>query len=243
VAGLEVRAATLEREQEHLTAIAVAHERAAIAREMHDVVAHSLAVIIVQSDGGRYAMANDPDTGRAVLETVAGTARDALEEMGRLIDLLRGSDDGDLDGDRRVWGLDSMSALVDRARAAGLDVTARIDPVPLAPNSTVGVAAYRLVQEALTNTLRHAGPGTISTISVSGDGDTLVIAAIDDGAGHTTSAAPGRVGHGLVGMRERVALFNGRLAAGPRPGGGWSMRAELPIPAWERVPGDLTVAS
>ena len=244
VAGLEERAATLEREQEHLTAIAVAHERAAIAREMHDVVAHSLAVIIVQSDGGRYAMAADPETGKAVLETVAGTARDALEEMGRLIDLLRGSDDGVLEGDRRVWGLDSMSTLVDRAHAAGLDVTARINPVPLATNSTVGVAAYRLVQEALTNTLRHAGPGTVSTITVTGDEDTLVITAVDDGAGHTTAGTPpGRVGHGLVGMRERVALFGGRLAAGPRPGGGWSMRAELPIPAWERVPADLTVAS
>ena len=248
LAGLEERAATLEREREHLAEIAVAHERATIAREMHDVVAHSLAVIIVQSDGGRYAMAQDPDKGRDVLKTVADTARDALDEMGRLIDLLRsgtdsaarngdGRADDDPDADRRVWGLDRLDALVTRAREAGVDATLTLHPVPLVDNSTVGVAAYRLVQEALTNVLRHAGPAARCAVTVEGDEEAVRLTVDDDGGGrpHRRRDVGARVGHGLVGMRERTAVFGGSLDAGPRAGGGWSVHAVLPIPQRERA--------
>lgn len=247
LAGLEERAATLEREREHLAEIAVAHERATIAREMHDVVAHSLAVIIVQSDGGRYAMAQDPDKGRAVLKTVAETARDALEEMGRLIDLLRAGSgaagtpdaDEDPDADRRVWGLDRLDALVTRAREAGVDATLTLRPVPLVDNSTVGVAAYRLVQEALTNVLRHAGPTARCAVTVDGDEEAVRVTVVDDGGGrpHRRREAGARVGHGLVGMRERTAVLGGSLDAGPRAEGGWAVHAVLPIPPRERGTG------
>jgi signal transduction histidine kinase len=235
VAGLEERAATLERERQHLAQIAVARERATIAREMHDVVAHSLAVIIVQADGGRYAMAGDPERGGAVLETVAATARDALEEMGRLIDLLRAGEDTD-DGDRLVRGLDELAALVERARHAGVDVTLSAAPVPVVRNSTVGVAAYRIVQEALTNVLRHAGAGARCAVTVEHDRDTVRISVVDDGAGAGGANPDGeRGGHGLVGMRERAAVLGGTFDAGPRAGGGWRVHAVLPIPGAERA--------
>jgi signal transduction histidine kinase len=232
VTGLEERAATLEREREHLAQIAVAYERAAIAREMHDVVAHSLAVIIVQADGGRYAMAHDPARGRAVLETVATTARDALEEMGRLIELLRsGPDDGDEpDRDRRVWGIDRLDALVAGAHAAGVDTTLTVAEVPVADNSTLSVAVYRLVQEALTNVLRHAGPHARCAVTVSYEAEAVRVSVVDDGGSPPRPPEiTGRVGHGLVGMRERVAVLGGTLTVGPRASGGWAVHANLPI--------------
>jgi signal transduction histidine kinase len=232
VAGLEERAATLEREREHLAQIAVAHERASIAREMHDVVAHSLAVIIVQADGGRYAMAADPEAGRTTLATVADTARDALDEMRRLIDLLRSgpSDAASMpdDGDRQVAGLSRIPALVDRARSAGVDVTLILGDVPVADGSAVSLAIYRLVQEALTNVLRHARPGSRCTVTIACAADAISVSIVDDGGTVTPVSQSDRIGHGLVGMRERVAVLGGTLAAGPGPRG-WSVRATLPL--------------
>jgi signal transduction histidine kinase len=232
VVGLEERAATLEREREHLAQIAVAHERASIAREMHDVVAHSLAVIIVQADGGRYAMAADPEAGRATLATVADTARDALDEMRRLIDLLRSgpSDAAPMpdDGDRQVAGLSRIPALVNRARSAGVDVTLNLDEVTVPDGSTVSLAIYRLVQEALTNVLRHAGPGSRCTVTVACAADAVRVSIVDDGGTGAKASQSDRIGHGLVGMRERVAVLGGTLAVGPGPRG-WSVQATLPL--------------
>jgi len=223
VASLEERAATLERERRHLAEIAVAHERTTIAREMHDVVAHSLAVIIVQADGGRYAMTASPSAGSQVLETVAATARDALEEMRRLIDLLR-SDDPSSE-ERQIRGLDDLPALVERARQAGLDVTLSLDVASCDP--TVGVTAYRLVQEALTNVIRHAGPSARCAVTVATADGALRVSIVDSGG---SSGPPSdRVGHGLVGMRERTAVLGGTFDAGPRAGGGWRVHAVLPL--------------
>jgi signal transduction histidine kinase len=228
VASLEERAATLERERRHLAEIAVAHERATIAREMHDVVAHSLAVIIVQADGGRYAMAASPSAGSQVLETVAATARDALEEMRRLIDLLR-SDDPSSE-DRQIRGFDDVPALVERARQAGLDVTLSLDAASDGP--TVGVTVYRLVQEALTNVIRHAGPSARCAVTVATVDGALRVSIVDSGgpsAPSSVSPASDRVGHGLVGMRERTAVLGGTFDAGPRADGGWRVHAVLPL--------------
>src|SRR5688572_18943973 len=148
VLGLEERAATLERERDHLARIAVADERAAIARELHDVVAHSLAVMIVQADGGRYAFDADPAQARAALDTVAATGREALEDMSRLVRVLRGSEPDQPDPpaaqvDRRTIGLGQLSALVDRAGSAGLVVDVRVDGPVGTLTPAVELAVFR----------------------------------------------------------------------------------------------------
>ncbi|NUT31585.1 MAG: two-component sensor histidine kinase [Hamadaea sp.] len=224
VTGLEERAASLEREREHLARIAVADERATIARELHDVVAHSLAVMVVQADGGRYALDADPEKSRQALATVAQTGRAALEDMRRLVGLLRGSAD-QAQGRRRIT-LAELDALVAGARSAGLAVrvTNTVGPVD-AP--AVELAVYRIVQEGLTNVLRHAGPDARVDLDLRRDGDDIVVDLTDTGRG----GGLGGEGHGLTGMRERVSVHGGTLLAGPRAAGGWQIRAALPLPA------------
>lgn len=238
VVGLEERAATLEREREHLARIAVADERAAIARELHDVVAHSLAVMIVQADGGRYAFDAEPEKARDVLATVAATGREALEDMRRMVGVLRGTgNEGESAGpvgpehDRRRVGLDQLDVLAERARSAGLSVTIAGDGCPVPLPRTVDVTIYRVVQEALTNVLRHAGPGATATVTVNRTPDAVTLSIVDDGGGlgdmdaHTTVSG----GHGLVGMRERIAVHGGAFHAGPRLDGGWTVTVSLPF--------------
>jgi signal transduction histidine kinase len=233
VAGLEERATTLEREREHLAQIAVADERAAIARELHDVVAHSLAVMIVQADGGRYAFDSDPDQARTALDTVATTGREALEDMRRLVGVLRGTgasapSEQAPEGRQRIT-MEGLEALVERARSAGLYVTVETTGtrVPLAP--AVELAAYRIVQEALTNVLRHAGRHAKVTLSVGYGPDALALSIVDDGGERPGPSEGTGVGNGLVGMRERVSVHNGQFAAGPRLDGGWSVSVTLPL--------------
>lgn len=228
VAGLEERAATLEREREHLARIAVADERAAIARELHDVVAHSLAVMIMQADGGRYAFDADPGKARAALATVAATGRDALEDMRRLVGVLRGADAAAEPESRRRVTLAEIDSLVDGARSAGLTVTVDARLPQTAPPA-VELAVYRITQEALTNVLRHAGPGAAVTLSLAQQGDAVAVTVVDDGGARPPVPAARTVGHGLIGMRERVAVHGGVLTAGPRPEGGWRLRAEIPL--------------
>jgi signal transduction histidine kinase len=219
VATLEERAATLERERDHLARLAAAGERAAIARELHDVVAHSLSVMIVQADGAGFALDAAPDRARAALDTIAATGREALTDMRRVVTVLR---DGTAPPEDRRPGLE---ASIDRARAAGLTVTVETTGDPDALGAAQRLALDRIVQEALTNTLRHAGPGATAVVRLHYGPGPVAAEISDDGRPAPVGAQNG--GHGLLGMRERAALHGGTVAAGPAPGGGWQVTATL----------------
>ncbi|WP_436278525.1 sensor histidine kinase [Micromonospora chalcea] len=233
VLSLEDRAATLEREREAQARAAVAEERTRIARELHDVVAHSMAVMIVQADGVRFTLDRDPATAREAAKVVADTGRAALEEMRRLVGVLREPtatqpDPADGPAHRRP-ALVELPALLDRFRAAGLRVACggAGAPPPLPPGLELTV--YRVVQESLTNTLKHAGVGASVELTLDWSADAVVIRAEDDGRGRPVDGPAPSGGHGLVGMRERVGVYDGSLAAGPTLAGGWRVRARLPL--------------
>jgi len=228
VRGLEERAATAERERDHLTQLAVADERASIARELHDVVAHSLAVMIVQADGASYALDGEPEQARVAIKQVATTGREALEDMRRLVGVLRGGSIESDSDDRRRIDLDHLTALVDRARSAGLAVSLTTEGQRPAAPQAVELTVYRVVQEALTNVLRHAGPSAAVALHLVYRAGVVGIRVEDDGGGRLATEAPVPGGHGLVGMRERVAVHGGTFAAGPKLGGGWRVVAEVP---------------
>ncbi|MDT0200523.1 sensor histidine kinase [Nocardioides sp. AE5] len=222
VGSLIERGERLEREAEQQALLAAQDERARIAREMHDVVAHGLSVIVVQADGARYAAAKDPAVATDALATIAETGRDALTEMRRMLGLLRSEESGTAPQP----GLADLAHLVAEARAGAMELDAEL-PYPLPPASDgVGLTAYRIVQEALTNIRKHAGPGARATLRVVDEGTALRIEVDDDGRG-AASTSDGN-GLGLVGMRERIAVHGGTLDAGPRPGGGFSVSARLP---------------
>jgi signal transduction histidine kinase len=189
---------------------------------MHDVVAHGLSVMVVQADGARYAAAKDPDVAVGTLETISTTGREALTEMRRLLGLLR-------DGDTGVApqpGLDDVRHLVAEARAAGTRVDADLPTTSPEVPDGVGLAAYRIVQESLTNVRKHAGPGATVALRVSVD-RAVEVEVRDDGRG-AAAGSDGR-GLGLTGMRERAAVHGGTLEAGPAPGGGFAVSARLPL--------------
>jgi signal transduction histidine kinase len=238
VLSLEERAATAERERDHLARIAVVEERARIARELHDVVAHSLAVMIAQADGGMYAFDRHPDRARGALQTVGVVGREALTEMRRLLGVLRDGDAGPTrpDGaavERPRRALDQLAPLVARSRAAGLAVRAEIDATVSALPAGVELAVYRIVQEALTNALKHGGPGASAALGVRYAHDAVEVIVRSRGT-RPAVARPG--GHGLVGMRERVAMYGGAFRAGPRLDGDWEVHARIPVPALTQAP-------
>jgi signal transduction histidine kinase len=222
IAGLVERAEQAERMAEREVELAARDERTRIAREMHDVVAHGLTVIVVQADGARYAAAKDPGIAVGTLDTIASTGREALTEMRRLLGLLRNGDTGV----RPQPGLADLEHLVAEARVAGTRVDADLPgPTPAVPDG-VGLAAYRIVQEALSNVRKHAGPRAAVRLRVAVGRD-VEVEVRDDGRG---AAAPtdGR-GLGLVGMRERAAVHGGTLEAAPAAGGGFVVSARLPL--------------
>jgi signal transduction histidine kinase len=234
VESLEERAATAERERDHLAQLAAADERAGIARELHDVVAHSLAVMIVQADGAAYTLDADPAQARGALDTIAATGRDALEDMRRIVGVLRGTHAAEGDEERRRITLDQLGPLVERARSAGLRVDLRVTGQPHGLTPADELTIFRLAQEALTNALRHAGQGASVTLALMYAPGAVTLEVVDDGAGRLVMvggppvrAASG--GHGLIGMRERVAVHGGEFSAGPRLGGGWQVRAVVPV--------------
>jgi len=218
-AGLVERGRQLAVEAEQRAVLAAAEERTRIAREMHDVVAHGLSVVIVQADGARYAAEKDPAVAVRTLETVATVGRDALTEMRRLLGLLRGSEDPALAPQPRLVDLPSLVAPDDRVE---LDLP---DPLPEVPDG-IALTVFRLVQESLTNVRKHAGPRARATVRLRATGDALEVEVRDDG--HGASAAPSG-GLGLLGMRERVEVHDGTLDVGPAPGGGWAVRARIPL--------------
>ena len=219
------RAEQAVREREQRTALAVADERARIAREMHDVVAHSLSVIIAQADGGRFVAAQKPERAAEVLGTIGETGRAALADMRSLLGVLRQEDETSFGPQP---GPEQLPDLLERVRAAGLEVTLEsegdLDALPQA----VGMSVFRLAQEALTNVLKHAGPGASALVRLVRGPEGLVLEVIDDGQG--TDPDSDGLGHGLTGMRERMSVLGGTLQAGPLPSHGYRVRATVPLP-------------
>jgi signal transduction histidine kinase len=203
-----------------------ADERRRIAREMHDVVAHSLAVVVSHAEAGRLVVGREPERAPQILDTIAETGRGALAEMRGLLGVLR---DGSAPNAPQP-GLGDLPDLVGRMRSAGLDVTYDDSGLPSRSServsATVGLTAYRVVQEALTNVSRHAGPDTCAAVSVSGTPGGLVVEVTDDGT--ATAGSGGTGGRGLSGMRERVEAVGGALTAGPGADRGWRVHARLP---------------
>lgn len=231
IAANEANQARLEQmavEQELRAEEAVLEERTRIARELHDLVAHSMSVIAVQAGVGGHLLDHDPTRARDALSTIEQTSRQALVEMRRMLGVLRTSSDEPADLGPQP-GLDRVDPLLDHARRSGLDVDLTVggDPRPLDPG--VDLSAYRIVQEALTNAIKHAGPARVA-VTMDYRPTELAITVEDDGRGASVPAG-GRGGLGLVGMRERAAVVGGTLESGPRPGGGFRVAATLPYAA------------
>jgi signal transduction histidine kinase len=219
----EERAARLEREREERARAAVAEERARIARELHDVVGHSVSVMTVQASGVRRLLRPDQEREREALLIVEQTGREALAEMRRLVDVLRRPEESPALAPQP--SLQHLDKLLDQVRESGLDVDLKVEGDVAKLPASVDLAAYRLVQEGLTNTLKHAQAHRAEVLVRYGKGEVELVVA-DDGNG--TGGGDGG-GHGLVGLRERIAVAGGELDAGPRAGGGFQVRARLPM--------------
>lgn len=227
VEALAERNRLLEVERDQQALLAVSAERTRIAREMHDVVAHSMAVMIAQADGGRYAAADSPDAAAAALDTIAVTGRRAMTDMRRLLGVLRQGTEPADGADRLPQpGLAELDDLIEQMRAGGLAVA--WEPVARGPELGPGLelVIYRIVQEGLTNVIKHAGPGARAEVSLDWGNGRVRLEVRDDGRGLAATATGG---HGLTGLRERAAVFGGTVVTGARPGGGHLLRAELPV--------------
>ena len=228
-AELEHRAERLERERFENARQAVAEERTRIARELHDVVAHNVSVMVVQAGAARRTIDRDPSAAVESMRLIEVTGRQALDEMRRLLGVLRSERRRESPAMNPQPTVTEIGALVDQVREAGLRVELEIVGEPKAVASGVDLSAYRIVQEALTNTLKHAGPAAARVRIAYGESD-LEVQVVDDGRGAAESlVAKDGAHHGLVGMRERVALYGGELEVGPRRGGGYQVKARLPL--------------
>jgi signal transduction histidine kinase len=228
-AQLEERTAELEQAREELARRAVAEERLRLARELHDVVAHSMSVIAVQSGVGAHVAESRPEEVGKALAAIEATSRATLEELRRLLGVLR-QDSEPQASLAPVPGLADLDSLLGEVAKAGLAVRLRVQGTPSPLPAGVDLSAYRIVQEALTNVVKHAGPAQAQVTIGYRDRD-VTVEVTDDGRGAAAPAGDGRggTGHGLVGMRERVAAFGGDLEAGPRLGGGFRVAARLPL--------------
>jgi signal transduction histidine kinase len=223
------RARVLERERDANARVAAAEERVRIARELHDAVGHSVSVMVVQAGAERLALGEERPATRDALLAIERTGREALAEMSRLLGILRKEGEGLTLGPRP--SLDQVDALVDTVRDAGVsvDLCVQGEPAPLPPG--VDVAAYRILQEALTNVVKHAGPARVRIV-LSYGGRAIEVEVTDDGEG--LDNGDGASGYGLAGMRERVELQGGTLEAGRLNGGGFTVKARLPFNAVSR---------
>jgi signal transduction histidine kinase len=226
-AGVAIR---LRREREQILVVesenAVARERARIARELHDVVSHAISVTVLQARGGRAMVGRDEDAVRRALDAIEQTNTAALSDMRRLLAVLRDTDTKAGDGRAAPQpSLANLERLVEQVRQTGLPIELSIEgePGPVPPG--VDLSAYRIVQESLTNVMKHSGEGATATVTVAYSADDLCVTVADDGKGAT---APNGNGHGLAGIRERVGVVGGTVVAEPRPGGGFEVRARLP---------------
>jgi signal transduction histidine kinase len=226
VAGLVERAARLEFERDQQALLAAAAERARISREMHDVVAHSLAVVVSLANGATAKLGRDPDQSREALESISELGRQALADTRRLLSVLRAEET--IAARAPQPGIGQIADLVGHAAAAGFAATLAVcgDPVPVAAGPAL--AAYRIVQEGITNAVKHAEVATAIAVELTWTPSCLQIAVTDDG--HSTGRSAGSAGgFGLTGMRERAALYGGTATAGPRQQGGWEVNAMIPV--------------
>ena len=217
------RARRAEREREERSRLAVSDERARIARELHDVVGHSVSVMTVQASAARRLLRPHQDKEREALLVVEQTGREALAEMRRLVGVLKRPEEAPALAPQP--SLEQIERLVEQTREAGLPVDLRVEGEPVQLPAGLDLTAYRLVQEGLTNTLKHSGASKAEVVVSYGDGQ-VELTISDDGPG---GAGGESGGHGLVGMRERVSVYGGELEAGPREGGGFRLRARLPV--------------
>jgi signal transduction histidine kinase len=224
--ALEDRARQLEAERDAQAQIATAAERARIARELHDVIAHHVSVMVVQADGARYMLRADPDRAETAVAAVSRTGRQALAEMRRLLGVLRAGDE--VSQLAPVPGLGQLRELLDEARNAGLSVDFALRGAPRRLPQGAELAAYRVVQESLTNTRKHGGLAAAARVSLDYRPDGLLVEVTDDGLG--AAAVPDGAGHGLTGMRERMSMYGGTVEAGPLASGGYRVSAWLPCP-------------
>ena len=228
LAALVDRAERLERERDQQTRLAATAERTRIAREMHDIVAHSVSVMITLADAAALTNVTDQPAATRAMQQVSSTGRQALGEMRRLLGVLRNDeDDPDL---APQPGLDQLDELLGQMRAAGLPLQLSVSGRPAALTQSAQSAAYRIVQESLTNVLKHSLHPTLVRVLLRWFSDQLAIDVLDDGA-PAPMGTGSRPGHGLAGMRERVLVQSGELSAGPVPDGGWAVHARLPLDA------------
>ncbi|WP_232828402.1 sensor histidine kinase [Kribbella monticola] len=230
VQQLEERAAQLERDRDREAKLAVSNERTRIAREIHDVVAHGLSIMIVQADGGLYAADASPEQAKKALATIGDTGRASLTEMRKMLGLLKQDaqpDNLDPNQPRPQPGVSSLPELIDNVRQTGLSVDYQVTGTPRDLPALLGLTAYRIVQEGLTNTLKHAGPGARTSVRLDFGREMLTVVVTDDGRG--AGLAPGSdPGHGLIGMQQRASISGGTVSAGPKTGGGYEVVATLP---------------
>jgi signal transduction histidine kinase len=231
VAELKDRAARLEAAEGERAARAVVDERLRIARELHDVIGHSISLIAIQSEAAARSVRSNPDAVPAFLSAISAASRQALAEMRGALAVLRPdatvpSTPGELSPQP---GLEQVSDLVAGLRAGGLETRLEAEPMHLPPG--MALAVYRIVQESLTNVLKHAGDGAKAGITIISSGGTVRVSVQDDGAG--PSGPVSSTAHGIVGMRERVAAYGGTLRTGARPGGGFEVEASIPLPGQE----------
>lgn len=224
LALVEQRAEYLERAQAAEAQRAVVQERTRIARELHDLVAHRVSMITVQAGAAQVVAASDPERAVRAMEAVEQTGREALDELRQVLGVLR--PEGQSEAPSPIHGLADIAGLVGEMNDAGLKVSLSNDVVDDVLPARVDLATYRIVQEALTNVVKHGGPDPTAEVRLSADDQMLTIEVTDHGSG--VSTLPGS-GHGLRGMRERAALLGGTFEAGPRPGGGFRIRARLPF--------------
>jgi signal transduction histidine kinase len=227
VTGLETRAERLEREREEQAHRAVTAERTRIARELHDVVAHSVSVMVVQAGAARRVLRAEPAKAEEALASVEQVGRQSLNELRRLLGVLRRDDDRSF-GRTPQPSIEALGDLLNSTRKAGLPVHFTVEGTPRPVPPGVDLSAYRIVQEALTNALKHAGPAT-AAVHLRYDADDLHVVVTDDGRGSGAIANGDGDGKGLVGMKERVTMCGGELTAGHLPEGGFAIRARLPL--------------
>lgn len=225
LASLEDRAVRLERERDQRAKLAVADERARISREMHDVVTHNLSVMVALADGAVFAQHRSPDKATAAMRQISGTGRQALTDMRRSLGVLRADEP---DASRHPMpGIAQLESLADQMRAAGLATRFDLEGDPAAVPAAAQLTVYRLVQESLTNTLKHTPPGTRAEVRVRCAAEAVTLDVTDDGRATRAVGVPS--GQGIPGMRERAAAYGGTLKAGPLPGGGWRVSARLDL--------------